>query len=114
MVNMRKFDSNRTYNLVKWIVIIITVLCWLNFGQLYLNQKNTLAQNRQDYDKCKLENPDPNDMFCWRIWFASDKAHFNAYNNSSTIGLVLPIVFFGGSFLFKYLFPVKEKTKKEE
>lgn len=109
MIDNRKFNPKKLYKLIKILVIIITVLSWClvlinniessKYGELTDGCNRLYAVDYSFRDKC-MEN--------------LNSANLLQQNNSFTfsiIGILLPLFFFGGTWIFRYIFPVAEKKK---
>ncbi len=96
----RKFDSHRLYKLSKWIIIVISVLS-LFLGLYLYNQIQTNVTLHIWEDVCRGNA----DFRCMGYGFAQINQETNVMWWSLIIGIGLPIIFFGGIKLFKYLFP---------
>ena len=83
---MRKLDTKRLYKLIKWLVISITILAtlssFLSFYGAYVDENSSIY-----YEAV------PNDLhLAWDF---------------VKVAIIVPLIFFGGGWLYKYLFPEK-------
>ncbi len=113
----RKFRADKLYKLAIMVVILLTVFfgikAYLSFQSVnYYNSTMT-----QDFLKChKIWDPfglDPNQKQVSdcdnALYFQPLSQAKHDFNFSILIALVSPILFFGGTWLYKYLFPVKNE-----
>ena len=107
----RRFDRLRLYKLIKIIVIVITIPSLIVGSYLFWDIVFEGARQRI-YGSCDQYINDP-------LWFTScrelvSKEYFEEIGlmkKSIVIGVTLPTIFFGGSFLYKHLFPKIEDDK---
>ncbi len=112
-MSKRKFSGDRLYNLLKNLVIVITLLA-LFFAAVNYNQINSNEYKRES-DKCYQEHPNHmSDQIEGALWssclsVASEvlKLQNDNLTRYSLIVIILPLIFFGGTWLYKYLFPKK-------
>ncbi len=78
----------------------------------------TSKEYTQEVQKCYQEHPDrrtdETELSLWSVCLstANDvlKLQQNNFTRDSAVGVLLPLIFFGGGFLYKYLFPLKGKN----
>lgn len=119
---MRKFSPKKLYKLIKILVILITVV------SLYLAYDYPKLANQASKESTKaykicldqyqsdLKNiPNLAQGFednCIKLasdsWTQISKDDSKNGVTALFIGILLPILFFGGTWLYKYLFPVKQ------
>lgn len=136
---MRKFNSKRFYKLAVVIVILVTIFCinganynFKTYNEYSLKYMNKFADCWTQYwNSVDAGKPSNIDKWVWRNQHKNDSVNLqqkdwcmaepNAYYTTSTtahknyeieqtISLFLPLLFFGGTILYLFLFP---KTKKE-
>jgi hypothetical protein len=106
----RKFDSARLYKLTKRVIIIIAVISFFIFILREVNYKD-YAKQRNDWIlncmKIARENKNYDGTGRCLIYAGED-----TYNQTTSVyfafGVLLPIVFFGSKWIYKYIFPTKE------
>lgn len=107
----RNFNSQRLYKLIKWFVIIVSfpliLLGLLNFIDLNGNHTIQFLNQWEKEQKCKEEITSGGYNFCMKGAYIIISDWENNTKKELTIGFTLPILFFGGTALYKYLFPVK-------
>ncbi len=127
LLNMRKFDSKRLYKFIKLLVIILTILLFISAWSAHNSIKywddQVIKNDKMCYDTYPFKNDpaDPNDRagqlnVKLREGCLKPSTDFNNYSlsnagfeiNSIALGILLPLLFFGGTWLYKYLFPVKQ------
>lgn len=104
----RKFNKKRLYKLAKLLVIITSVLSGaLAVITLYMVFSGAAYKN-WSYG-CK-DYPDGSRLRHECVWLAvrEEGKLYKQGEKSIIIAVVLPVVFFGGGFLYKYLFPKTE------
>ncbi len=102
----REFSKERLYKLTKRVVIIVTVVSVLlsivNYYQIWKGDQDLrLCEQKYSY------NLDAR-VKCGEVPALTMRLAEENSNTLLTIALVLPIVFFGGERLYKYLFPEKK------
>jgi len=108
-MTQRKFDKSRAYKLVKILVIGITTITGLyGFYVLYLLQSDSILKSWEE--TCK-NYPDTTNFSCMGVGLDQINEMQNLMDKSLVIAFFLPIIFFGGSALYRYLFPKSEKNK---
>ncbi|MBI3485453.1 hypothetical protein HY025_00750 [Candidatus Daviesbacteria bacterium] len=112
---MRKFDPKKLYKLSKAIVIVITFIAWILTAMLSedaLGHKYSINKLK----KCKEEEIYKNnvDLYfdCIGREIIVDNQIQKDFLTYLSIGIFLPVVFFGGFRLYKYLFPIKKPKKR--
>jgi hypothetical protein len=110
---MRKFDSGRLYKLIKGLVIVISVISLL----LAINSYRQIGYVQKTYvkelDNCNKIYGNQDAIMCLSSWNDYLRTFNNWMSTFFLVGIGLPIVFFGGCLVYKYVFPVKEKATKE-
>lgn len=105
----RKFSGQRLYKLLKTVILIITIPCF--FYGIY-GLKNWTKIEKQYLDTCKEYIKDyPNNTSCTFFYDKIDEVH-RGYIRSLKVGILVPIIFFSSTWLYKYLFP-ENKQKNE-
>lgn len=118
-MNKRKFKPENVYKLIRILVIIFTI------GALtlaYLNNKSYhyyLDESNKEYAPCYQKYPnyikDQSESDKWINCVDNSFAHLdsqlastslNYFYQSLIVGIIVPVIFLGGTWLFKYLFPV--------
>jgi len=118
---MRKFNSGRLYKLVKVIVITITILSIFGIYIGYQGKQNMYSQFSYAVDSCKKMYPQAsrNDIFglnnCLdiapKVALKGMKQSEDLMYFSLSIAILLPLFFFGGRLVYKYIFPIKSKNE---
>lgn len=98
----RKLNISRLYRLTKWIVIIVSIIS-LTYGLLLsyeLGSERLLHTWEEICTNSKIQDP-----YC--LSFGLQEINKIQYRMTSglIIGILLPVIFFGGTILYKYLFP---------
>jgi len=127
---MRKFSSQRLYKLVRALVILATIGC-LYLAYDYPRLSNQAVEHSiQSLNVCRdnyksdlktysfMKNPalfaQQLSDICTKstVDFWSQQAVDDSKNGSNALflGILLPLVFFGGRLIYKYIFP---KVKKD-
>jgi len=109
----RKFSGKRLYRLSKRIVIIASVLSGiLAAGSYYSIQSNNLLY---EYQEICSEYPkgSANHLDCMIVGFEAISDIQNIFYRAYIIAVILPTIFFGGTWLYRYLFPVQEEKVKK-
>jgi hypothetical protein len=110
---MRKFDSGRLYKLTKMIVITISILALLLAVYCFFQLGDVNRIYSEELKKCFSQTGDSY-LICMGAWGDYQSNFYIMTFKLFGIGIGLPIIFFGGRAVYKYVFPVREKTKKEE
>ena len=117
---IRRFSGERLYKLLRVIVIILTIMAILlasYLHNLYYGSDHFYANGTAQCYKL------------WPDWNTNDiagKAFANcfstvqslqiggqyAFDYTVCVAILLPLLFFGGTWLYKYLFPVKKPQIK--
>lgn len=110
----RRFDTKRLYGLIRLIVIIVTVISGLIAVPNYINLEITNETLKGWQETC-----DTDFNMGYESWLTCVKAQNsqldamqNAMERTALLTIVLPTLFFGGTWLFNYLFPKKHAKKK--
>lgn len=113
----RKFSKKRLFNLSKWLVNFISVICLIivifntysfkygdykNIENEYGECLNLFRANREVIDSFI---PDDCSYKMEQIYYPAKKFR----DTVLLIGTLTPIVFYGSIFLYKYLFPIRDK-----
>ena len=104
----RSFSHDRLYKLVKRLVIIVSVLTWIYIALIYTSLENDTSLNSWKYwEEFCSEYPIASDehITCKITSYKFIDEAKNNMENALKIGILLPITFFGGTWLYRYLFP---------
>jgi hypothetical protein len=110
----RKFNTARAYKLAKKVVIGVTVITGLlGLYSLYMLESNSILHQWENY--CS-KHPDTKELLavgysCMSTAFQVIDENTNLMYKSLGIAIFLPTIFFGGTALYKYLFPPEETEK---
>lgn len=111
-MDQRRFDSKKLYKLSKIIVITITIISIFLTVKLY----DQVGNNKTLYywqDYCEERKGSYSKLFnytdCMGLGFEQISKQQDLMYKTFLVAVVLPILFFGGTWLYKYLFPLKEK-----
>lgn len=117
---MRKFNPERLYKLVRAAVIVTTIICiilvimnnyakWTDSGNYYKLYWSSVFSTSK---ACKemYPNNEANLNKCFESAMAPWNSPDDIANVSLKIAFFLPLLFFGGRFAYKYVFP---KVKKD-
>ncbi len=107
----RKFNGKRLYKLTKWILIIVSVIALI----LAFLSKSALQENNSTswFDYCKKTYNDSQSLVNCQFTEIKREQDINeTMNKEFEIGILLPLIFFGGTELYKYLFPKDKKIDK--
>ena len=100
----RKLNTARLYKLIKTLVLIISVISLiLGAYWLYLVKSGAIIH---PWEKMCASGDWGTD--CMSIGYDHEMEVANSAFRALGIGVGLPIIFFGVSFLFRYLFPKKK------
>ena len=119
---MRKFDPRRLYKLVRTLVIIVGIIVGILAIMGYQDVKNaTILKN--GYALCNKLYPtypgifeQDRNTFDANLKCVSDVSLESDQTNTETFELILfaillPTIFFGGTLIYRYLFPIKLRAK---
>ena len=111
MTEIREFNGRRFYNLCKIIVICVTLIMAFQAGWLFIDLKtNRTLTNYQDY--C-AKHPDPPGIDPYFSCMSEANQTISKMSEQSDsalrIAVILPVIFFGTTLLYEYLFPVKNR-----
>jgi hypothetical protein len=109
---MRKFSSARLYKLTKGIVIAISILALLLAVYSFSQLGDVKRIYSEELKKCFSLTGDSY-FTCMSVWGNYQSNFYFMMFKLFGFGIGLPIIFFGGRWVYKFVFPVKEKTKKE-
>lgn len=105
----RKFSSSRLYRLAKIIVIGVSILCGLYAIWAYSQiGTNVMLHSWQNY--CSNTHGFQTDSYwsCMGVGFEQiNSVQILMYKTGMT-AILLPVLFFGGGWLVRYLFPEKK------
>ncbi len=112
----REFDGKKLYNLLKNIVVVITLLALF----IAVTNYNDINSNEyaQDVHKCDQKYPnirsDQAESLLWStcLMVANGilKLQQDNFSRAGIVAILLPLIFFGGTWFFKYIFPIKDET----
>ena len=104
----RKFSGKRLYKVAKTLVLLISIsflivglIRWSGFA----SQSTTLTQRWEACNNAIGSYDCPS-------YLNQITTRENTIAILFAIGILLPIIFFGGTRLYKYIFPVETKKKK--
>lgn len=107
-MSKRKFDGNRAYKLAKTLVVGTTAIAGMyGLYALYMIESDSILNKWISY--CKL-HPDTKELAstvysCMSTGLNQVGEISNLMYKSLTLAIVLPVIFFGGTALYNYLFP---------
>lgn len=111
----RKFRSDRFYKIIKILVNIITTISLILGIIILINKEKNDLYYLDEFEKC-TSNPTYKDTkiikdFCYVYLdeMIESEKFLKIYWG---VGILLPIVFYGGGGLINYIFPKKVKGKK--
>ena len=113
----RKFNHKRLYKLGKIVTILLFIFCLFNFFNSlskYLKTKKDFFNADLQHEMCSKfaggyqRSPEEYSK-CTDIYLKDYVISYNKFKKSSIITILIPILFFGGTALYKYLFPYKKK-----
>lgn len=107
----RKFNSGRLYKVARTIIIILSVLGIIWFGYLKLNYENRVEEYGRNFTQCNINYFSDHlkrEYVCQKQYNEALYFYDNILTYSFCLGFILPIVFFGGAAIYKYIFPVKK------
>ena len=104
----REFRGDRLYRILKWVVIVVSVisLAVAIFG--LINYDETSATFSEEIGKCFNIDDKIYQADCTRIWNGYLDGAYNQIHWSLIIAIGLPILFFGGTIIYNYLLPKKK------
>lgn len=105
-----RFDKQKIFNLLKWVVNIIAIInLVLLLFQVPFYQKKIKAFDDLA-NKCKNGNQTKEQLDACTIYAAESSKYVDTLKNYATYGIILPILFYGFIFLFKdFKSALKEK-----
>jgi len=106
----RQFRGDRLYRLINILVIAISFLCGLYaIWAYYQIESNSILHTWQDYcNKNPYSGPlEKVGYTCMQPGFQQINMITNLMFITGVIAIILPTVFYGGSKLISYLFPIK-------
>lgn len=104
----RSFSSSRLYKLLKVTVIVVSILSVLLVAISYEQLFSESRRNRWS-EMCNAYTDVYTRGDCWRLEAKESEGLRNTLSKSLKIMVLLPLFFFGGIALYKYLFPAKDK-----
>lgn len=110
----RKFDSARLYKLTKRVVIIVAVISFFIFILREVNYEDYTKQRGDWILNCmKIAGENENYDGVGRcLIYAGEDTYNQITNIYFAFGVLLPIIFLGSRWVYKYVFPTKEVSKK--
>ncbi len=104
---MREFDGKRLYKLTRRVVITVTIvsvfLSTISYYRIWKGDQDLrLCGQKYSYTSDAYIKCGESPALTMRIV----EENVNTYTN---VALIFPIVFFGGTWLYKYLFPLVHK-----
>ena len=109
----RKFNVARLYKVAIYIVIAFVAIR-LFYGVKYYYEVNYGSRTYAAIDEIcvsvagVLKNPSYI-LNCKNDFLKEQAAYIEAYQNNFTIIAIVLVLFFGGTWLYKYVFPVKHE-----
>jgi hypothetical protein len=112
----RSFNAKRLYKFLGVLVVLLTLyFAFLSISMYYYAWGHGDSMNYQvDF---RDSNPNGCDYIKYGITTHYNDCHYvytitkaynvNRFNLFLTITILLPLIFFGGTWLYKYVFPVK-------
>lgn len=102
----RKFSARRLYKLVRLLVIVIAIFSGI---VAYINFR-AVEYHAKEYDEAeKAKEPIRSDLKKQAL--LGEELANNNFSKYSVIAIGLPIIFFGGTGLYRYLFPIQKESK---
>src|SRR3990167_4199378 len=106
----RKFSGARLYKLLKTLVITVTVLSGLYAAYaLYLLESNSILNRWESY--CSKYTETMRNSDCMFVGFGQINDMSRNFYVTTSIAIVLPLVFFGGGWIYRYIFPNKNQAE---
>jgi DNA segregation ATPase FtsK/SpoIIIE-like protein len=120
-MSKRHFSSKRLYNLLKWVEIGSTVLAVVFASMSFLQAYSAYVANGYSGGFSECDSRYPNHLFYaegnnFPAWSECENAvrMIKSSEDNMTIfvgiAVLLPLVFFGGGWLYRYLFPLRQKS----
>lgn len=113
----RQLDTKRLYKLVKALVIAVTIInVVLAIYAIYISTNSKYVEDRTKYTfiaikQCGSEWTSENDINnCFNTIMEPYSSTERMGNFSLLTAILLPSLFFGGTKLYKYVFPVKNNS----
>lgn len=108
----RKFSSDRLYKPAKWAVLVVTAVVWFLAIATYLDVSNSKTFN--GWREYCSEHPVGSDNYSSCIGLGLDQVNNlqNAMRKEFVVGVFLPLFFFGGVGLYRYIFPKGGREQK--
>ncbi len=110
---MRKFSPKKLYKLAKILVIIITFLAVsiavTNYSRINSNEFTKMVNECNKYytllpSDFTLRNS------CIKTAYDVLELQQDNFTHAGAIAILLPLIFFGGTWFFKYIFPIKNQA----
>ena len=111
----RRFSGERLYKLAKRAVVIISLLAGIwSIYALYTIQTGSIWKQWKSYcsEDYQPKSRDYNDCMTTAS-FLEENLNKNL-EKTLPVALLLPTIFFGGTWLYKYLFPKMDSSKVEK
>lgn len=101
----RKFSHERLYKLTKKVVIIVSILTLAYGIYMYFFGIDNILNNWKAYCGDLYKEPSWEYHDCMEVGLGEVSKIYNYIEKAFTIGILLPSIFFGGTWLYRYLFP---------
>jgi hypothetical protein len=121
--NRRQLSSKRLYNLLRVVVIGLTIIAVVYAALLYRIYFTYPGWYSNEVSGCQQRYPDHAHMFnfnhttndieskfydnCLSIASDIQKKGEDQFNKAVDVAILLPLLFFGGTLVYRYLFPRK-------
>lgn len=109
--NKRKFSAKRFYKLGKIIIIAVSIISGIySIFQFSITEFSNFIER---YEVACREYPESSQIYSYTDCMLSAFQHQRALETSALIALgiaiIFPLLFFGGTWLYRYLYPKLNK-----
>jgi hypothetical protein len=110
----RKFQPSRLYKLIKRTVIVVTILSAITAiymaYNVYADKQDEIKYGFEAIRQCGSEYTSSGDINnCFNSIMQPYNSNESIANDSLLITIFLPLIFFGGTGIYRYLFPKQKK-----
>lgn len=103
MSQKRKLDTQRLYRLITIAVLVVSA-----YG-LYTAFINFLSLRNDHFQSLRNQCPDDGYASCLQMWYRIEAETERQVRFGLELGVGLPTLFFGGTWVFNYLLPKRDE-----